>query len=168
MFIGEAPGESENVICQPFVGPAGKLLDQIIERALNGTNLTHAFTNLVMCIPRDDDGDKAGEPTDDQIEACAPRLVEFVNMCRPSMIVAVGRHAADYTEPGTKWKLKFAREYVDHRNLGMYPGAGVRVAIRHPSFILRMNVAQRGLEIQRCVVAIASATEYITPRPPGA
>ena len=68
LFVGEAPGESEDTIGKPFVGPAGKLLDYIIGRALQGTELRAAFTNLVCCIPRDDDGGKSIEPDDDSVD----------------------------------------------------------------------------------------------------
>src|SRR4051812_28157858 len=52
LFIGEAPGSSEDALGLPFVGPAGDLLDQIKQRALP-PETSCAFTNLVACYPRE-------------------------------------------------------------------------------------------------------------------
>lgn len=166
LFIGEAPGESEDVLGAPFVGPAGQLLDRIIGRAieeyppqserfhqydakpLNGRrNLRVAFTNLICCIPRDGDGGKAGQPEHADVLACQPRLEEFVwEVAKPRLIVAVGKEAEDYLDQKYKHSLKLP--------------AGVRqLAITHPAAILRMSDAQRGLAAQRCEVALRDAVE---------
>lgn len=149
LFVGEAPGESENVLGKPFVGPAGKLLDHVIAKALgNPPPLRLAFTNLVGCIPREEDGSKSTEPDHDDVMACAPRLTEFIGLCNPRLLVCVG---------------KLAREYVGSRSLNgvQLPDrllGRVRIVnIHHPAFILRMNVAQQGLEVQRCVVTLSNA-----------
>src|SRR5262245_33856687 len=108
LFIGEAPGESENVIGQPFVGPAGQLLDRIIERALpEGTS--YALTNLVCCIPRDDEGKKPNEPGVEHVDACSPRLTDFVRICDPELIVAVGSTARNWLDPKCRPHVEFHR-----------------------------------------------------------
>lgn len=149
LFVGEAPGESENVLGRPFVGPAGRLLDAIVYQALGASGLSTAFTNLVCCIPRDpDEGGKAAEPPDESIEACRPRLEEFVRLCRPRLLVAVGRLATDWLTQGMKYSVK-----VD---------PSIRqTSITHPAAILRANVAQRGLAVQRCVVTLRNAAEEL-------
>jgi uracil-DNA glycosylase family 4 len=134
LFIGEAPGESEDVLGLPFVGPAGHLLDHIIHESLpNG--IIYALTNLLACIPRDPDDTKA-DPQDSWIKKCAPRLREFISLSQPQLIVKVGSLANDYVK-------------TDIRS----------VSITHPAAILRANIAQRGLAIQRCVVTIVKAIE---------
>lgn len=149
LFVGEAPGESENVIGKPFKGPAGRVLDHIVARAVPST-LTWAMTNLVCCIPRDEDGDKISEPHDDAIEACAVRLTEFVAIARPRLLVGVGRLAGDWLTPG------FAHSITFYKKIPL-------VAITHPAAILRANVANQGLSVQRCIVTIANAIEeYLT------
>ncbi len=50
LFIGEAPGASEDALGKPFIGPAGKVLDDIITVALDG-QYDYALTNLVACYP---------------------------------------------------------------------------------------------------------------------
>jgi uracil-DNA glycosylase family 4 len=130
------------------VGPAGQLLDMIIRRALS-VETSYALTNLVCCIPRDEGG-KADEPPDEQVQSCRTRLVEMVELCRPKLIVCVGRLAKDWLDPGYKKGIKLLDE----------DGKLIRqMDILHPAAILRTNVAQRGLAIQRAVVQIQSAVE---------
>lgn len=143
LFVGEAPGESENVLGRPFVGPAGKLLDSIIEDAVDDT-MRCAFTNVVGCIPRESTGDKAKEPEHEQILACQGRLEEFIRLANPRLLVCVGALARDYTDPFLKDSCKF------HRPIP-------RVAITHPAHILRANVTNRGLMRQRAVVTLRNA-----------
>lgn len=146
VFVGEAPGESEDVLGKPFMGPAGQLLDHIISRSRGSNTWTYALTNLVCCIPRDrDDGAKAAQPPDAAIEACSPRLTEFIDLCNPWLIVCVGAMARDWLEPGYNWSIPI-------------PDIP-RVDITHPAAILRANVSQQGLAIQRCVVTIRNAVE---------
>ena len=145
LLIGEAPGESENVIGQPFVGPAGKLLDHIVAKSVP-TTLRHCFTNMVACIPYEDKSgrQKAGEPTFEAIKSCKPRLQELIDLCQPRLIVLVG---------------KIAQDWVERPRLTGSPTPIPTVNVVHPAFILRANVAQQGLLIQRAVVAIGNAVE---------
>ena len=145
LFVGEAPGESENVLGRPFVGPAGQLLDVIIRKALPDT-MKIALTNLVCCIPRDADGSKTSEPEDVSIIACSERLKEFVKIADPKLLVAVGTLARDWLTPGYKYSIKI------HKTIRL-------IDIVHPAAILRANVAQRGMAIQRAVVKLATAVD---------
>src|SRR3954471_2435855 len=61
LFVGEAPGASEDALAQPFCGPAGHLLDQIVERALPPI-VSYAMTNLVCCFPREAKAQGDNEP----------------------------------------------------------------------------------------------------------
>lgn len=167
LFIGEAPGESEDSLGRPFIGPAGKLLDRIIDRAVagaihpgtfdeNGDNVAikWAFTNLVACIPRDEDGRKTTEPDEAAIKACAPRLREFVRLCRPQLIVRVGKLAAK----GVHGQADFSDDRVNY-SLPWIPNNKFLqfVDITHPAAILRANVTQQDLMVQRCVVDLKEA-----------
>lgn len=149
-FLGEAPGPSEDSddAGRPFVGPAGNLLDQIVASALGGLSRSFSccFGNLIACIPLGEDGNKFGKPPMESVQACKPRLEEFVAIVQPKLLVAVGKEAEDYTEPGYR--------YTVLKSL-----AAPRVCIKHPAFILRMNVSQQGLEIRRASVTIRNAVE---------
>ena len=147
LFIGEAPGQSEDCLGQPFVGPAGQLLDQIVSRAVPA-EMRLAYTNLVCCIPLDEDGVKVHEPPDETIEACSVRLVEFVEIANPRLIVCVGKLAKDWLDPGWKHSIKL------HAKIPL-------VDIVHPASILRANVAQQGLMVQRAIVVLRNAVEDV-------
>jgi uracil-DNA glycosylase len=146
LFVGEAPGESENVEGVPFAGPAGMLLDRIIARAVPVPAVRIGFTNVVCCIPRDEDGRKAIEPDHEAILQCRDRLSEFVDLCKPRLVVCVGKLAKDYLDRGYKHSLKL-------------PEGTAQIDVTHPAAILRANIAQQGLMFQRCVVQIANAVE---------
>lgn len=151
VLVGEGPGESEDALALPFVGPAGQLLDQILERAVP-SGVTYSLTNLVCCIPRGDDGTKTAQPPDVAIRACTPRLQQFIALCKPKLIVTVGALARDYLEQGYKYSIKIDKSIP-------------QVTITHPSAILRSSVAMRGLAIQRCIVVISNAIdEYVTSK----
>lgn len=137
LFVGEAPGASEDALGQPFVGPAGRVLDQIIERAIP-TSVSFALTNLVCCFPREAKERGENEPTYKEISACANRLAEFINIARPKQIVCVGSLAA---------------AYVDHRDTVQC------VDIVHPAAVLRMPLAQKQMAVQRAIVTVRNAVD---------
>lgn len=145
LFVGEAPGVSEDAIGIPFVGPAGHLLDHIIRQGVLPV-YSYAITNLVCCIPRGEDGRKVQEPDDEAIKKCSDRLKEFVELCQPRLVVAVGKQSSDYLEPGYRHSIRFS-----------YPIPIVKVI--HPAAILRINLAQQGLLIQKTIIAIRNGCE---------
>ena len=138
VFCGEAPGASEDARGVPFDGPAGNLLDQIVERAVP-KEVSRLFCNLVACYPREAKERGDNEPERDEILACRPRLYELINLAQPRLIVCVGG---------------LATEYVDH-------SAGVScVDIVHPAFILaRMPLVQKSQAINKCIVVIRCAVD---------
>ena len=144
LFLGEAPAESEDALGFPFAGPAGFLLDDIIKVAVpEGTRM--AFTNCISCIPRDEDWQKVGKPGAEELQRCLPRLKEFVSMCRPKLVVLVGKEAA-------KW-VNLQRAHLSLGNVKM-------VEIIHPAAILRnTNEAFKPLEVKRCIINIMTALE---------
>jgi len=151
VFVGEAPGDSEDALGAPFMGPAGKLLDGIIRHALLpwAEKPRLAFTNLVACFPRESKEAGDNEPPDEAILACRSRLIEFIRIADPRLIVCVGALARDWLDP----KLRRLTKYVQvHREIP-------QVAIKHPAAIIRMNVAMQGLEKQRAAVTITNAVE---------
>jgi uracil-DNA glycosylase len=146
LFIGEGPGLSEDVLGLPFIGPAGKILDHILQQSIPDS-ISYAITNLVCCIPVDPDtGAKAVEPEEAHIKACSQRLREFVALCNPKLLVCVGSLAKDYCEPGWKHSVKLG-----------YTGPTLNTI--HPAAILRMNTAGQGLAIQKCIVQLRNAVE---------
>lgn len=152
LFIGEAPGISEDTIGIPFCGPAGKLLDHIIDESIAG-RLRYALTNIVCCIPLDDDGVKTAEPIREDIKKCQPRLVELVRIVKPRLIVCVGTLAKKYVSGQSPFApvdwLPTGQEAIEFED------------IVHPAFILRSNIAQQGIAIQRCIARIATRVDNL-------
>ncbi len=142
LIIGEAPGASEDALGRPFVGPAGKLLDQIIDRALP-SDVTYALTNLVCCLPAEAKARGDNEPELAEIRACRPRLVEFIQLAAPRLVVLVGSLASDHVQHGADGLIHGART----------------LDIVHPAAILRMPLAQKNMAVQRCIVQLRCAVE---------
>lgn len=89
MVVGEGPGADEDAQGEPFVGRAGKLLDQMLH-AIGRSRQTDTFIgNVVKCRPP---GNR--EPQEDEAEACRPYLEQQLRLVRPKLIVALGRVAA--------------------------------------------------------------------------
>lgn len=157
LLVGEAPGPSEDVLGLPFCGPAGQLLDSMIVKAgwqrtvVGGKPMRWCCSNLCGCIPKGEDGVKFTEPDDSQIEQCKPRLIELVGIVDPKLIVCVGKLATDWLEPGQKHSIKLGKKVP-------------QISVKHPSWLLRCPDAQRGLEIQRCVIALKNAAESLEGR----
>jgi uracil-DNA glycosylase family 4 len=152
LFIGEAPGTSENAEGLPFWGPAGKLLDDIIQRAYQSLyadyedwnkslTIRTAFTNLVGCIPLGEGGIKATEPPLEAIQACSERVREFFVMAKPKLVVCVGELAVVHTG--------YIQCQVDY------------IHIVHPAAILRAELVRQAIPIKKCVVTIADAVREL-------
>ncbi|HUF78381.1 MAG TPA: uracil-DNA glycosylase [Thermoanaerobaculia bacterium] len=88
MFIGEGPGAEEDRQGLPFVGPAGELLNKIIQ-AIGLTREQVYIANVVKCRPP---GNR--DPQPDEAAACRPFLERQIELVRPKVIVALGRVAA--------------------------------------------------------------------------
>jgi DNA polymerase len=87
MFIGEAPGEQENKQGRPFVGPAGKFLDELLESI--GLKREDVYiSNVVKYRPPAN-----RDPTPEEKAACMPWLQLEISLIKPKVIVPLGRHA---------------------------------------------------------------------------
>ena len=87
MFVGEAPGRSEDEKGRPFVGAAGRILDDMLKKA--GIERSEVFiTNVVKCRPP---GNRV--PEEDEAEACRPYLDRQIALIRPRVICILGRTA---------------------------------------------------------------------------
>ena len=87
MFIGEAPGRSEDEKGRPFVGAAGRILDDLLQKA--GIERSQVFiTNVVKCRPPSN-----RVPEEDEVAACRPYLDRQIALIRPKVICVLGRTA---------------------------------------------------------------------------
>lgn len=153
LFVGEAPGKSEDSLGQPFVGPAGQLLDRIIEKAVDATGviLRVAWTNLVACLPTEGDNRKIGQPFPEEIKACRGRLLEFLGIARPKLIVYVG--------------LLSERYRLSEKESSPFKGSRLlTTGIVHPASILRADAVRQEMEVRRTVAKLSEAfTDLVTP-----
>jgi uracil-DNA glycosylase len=87
MFIGEAPGRSEDEKGRPFVGAAGRVLDNLLKKA--GIERSQVFiTNIVKCRPPNN-----RVPKEDELTACRPYLDRQIALIKPKVICILGRTA---------------------------------------------------------------------------
>lgn len=124
LFVGEGPGQYEDLEGEPFVGAAGKLLDDML--SIIDINRTNCYiTNIVKCRPPNN-----RDPKDEEQSACFDYLKNQIALLRPRVIVCLGRVAAKklidpdlrITEDHGKW---YCRD-------GIW-----MTAIYHPSALLR-------------------------------
>lgn len=124
MFIGEGPGEHEDIQGQPFVGRAGKLLDLLLE-ALSIKEHQYYITNIVKCRPP---GNRA--PNDREAQACLPYLRNQVILVRPKIIVCLGATAMKYIIDKDARITKIRGNWVERKGYWMMP-------VFHPAALLR-------------------------------
>ncbi len=124
MCIGEGPGANEDAQGRPFVGAAGKLLDQILA-AIECPRETVFIANIVKCRPPQN-----RKPLPDEAAACLPYLHRQIALVRPKVLLAMGGTAAEYLL-GVKQSLGALRGAV-HR-YGEIP----LVVTYHPAALLR-------------------------------
>ena len=125
LVVGEAPGEMEDLQGEPFVGPAGQLLDNMLRAIGLGRHENVYIANVLKCRPP---GNRNPEPA--EVAQCEPYLRRQVALLQPKIILAMGRFAVQSllgsTEPIGK-----LRGQIHH-----YAGVPV-VVTYHPAYLLR-------------------------------
>lgn len=87
LFIGEGPGEKEDELGRPFVGSAGKFLDEMLS-SIKLERKDVYITNVVKCRPP---GNR--DPLPEEVAWCWPWLLEQIKIIKPKLIVTLGRHS---------------------------------------------------------------------------
>lgn len=124
MFIGEGPGEQEDLKGEPFVGPAGKLLDDMLS-IIDLDRSNSYIANIVKCRPP-----RNRDPLETEQEACIEYLRNQVALIRPKIIVCLGRIAAQrLIDP----QFRITRQHGSW----VYKGDIWMSATYHPSALLR-------------------------------
>ena len=125
MFIGEAPGAEEDARGEPFVGQAGRLLDNMLAALGLDRRRGVYIANVLKCRPPNN---RTPEPL--EVEACRPYLARQIALLQPRLIVALGRSAAS-TLLGVDASIASLRGRV-HRLDGR-----ALVVTYHPAYLLR-------------------------------
>ena len=124
VFIGEAPGEKEDLLGIPFVGRAGKLLDKILS-AIKLSRDDIYICNVLKCRPPNN-----RNPLPIEVEKCEPYLINQLKIINPKLIVSLGRVSACTL-------LKTNKSLKDLRNQ-QFKYAGIDLLVTyHPAALLR-------------------------------
>ena len=125
LFVGEGPGEQEDLKGEPFVGPAGKLLDDMLTIIDLDRHENCYIANIVKCRPP-----RNRDPLETEQEACIDYLRNQVALIKPKVIVCLGRIAAQkLIDPEFRITRQHG-QWVQRGNIWM-------TAIYHPSALLR-------------------------------
>ncbi len=124
LLIGEAPGQQEDLRGEPFVGPAGLLLTEML-RALGFAREQVYIANMLKCRPP---GNR--DPAAKEVLACQPFLLEQIALLRPKIILAVGRIAAQNLLNTQQPLAKLRGVRHQWRDIPL-------VAVPHPAYLLR-------------------------------
>ena len=127
MFIGEAPGRNEDLQGRPFVGPAGKLLEELLDE-IGLTRNDCWIANIVKCRPPAN-----RDPRPEEIAACAGYLERQIALLNPKVIATLGRYSMEKFFPGAK--------ITRVRGQAKREGNRVLIPLYHPAYILRNMAA---------------------------
>lgn len=131
LFVGEGPGRNEDIQGEPFVGPAGKLLDNMLAAMGLKRGENAYIANVVKCRPTDENG-RDRPPSSQEVASCLPYLQRQIALIEPTVLVALGKTAAlsllglDPATPVSKLRGTVHR----------YQGLPL-VVTYHPAYLLR-------------------------------
>lgn len=153
LFVGEGPGASEDQRGEPFVGPAGQLLDNMLAAMALHRKASVFITNAVKCRPFDESG-KDRPPTQQEVQACRPYLTRQIALIAPKKIVALGKTAAI-----TLLERPPATAVAALRGVVHQYGTVPLVVTYHPSYLLRVPADKRKSWQDLCLAMNTHDTE---------
>jgi DNA polymerase len=130
MFVGEAPGEEEDIRGEPFVGKAGELLTKIL-LAMDYTREEIFIANILKCRPNMPAGVSGNrKPKPEEMSTCIPWLIKQIELIKPRVLVAWGSTAMEGLL-GTSMLMREARgRWFDFQNIPL-------MVTYHPAYLLR-------------------------------
>jgi DNA polymerase len=129
MFVGEGPGEEEDIQGKPFVGKAGQLLTRMIE-AMHLQRDQVYIANIVKCRPP---GNRV--PQEDEAKACLPFLARQIELVKPAAMVVLGATPFLYLL-GRKGLTQLRGNWHEYRGIPVMPTF-------HPAYLLRVPERKR-------------------------
>ena len=137
MFVGEAPGATEDQVGKPFVGRAGKLLDQLLEEI--GLSRGEVFiANILKCRPP---GNR--DPLPEEIEECMPYLMRQIELIEPKVIATLGNYATKSITGSpvgiTRCCGRPQERELGGRDVTVYPLFHPAAALRTPKVLERLR-----------------------------
>jgi DNA polymerase len=131
MFVGEAPGSTEDSLAKPFMGRSGELLTKMIENVLLIDRKDVYITNIVKCRPIDN-----AQPTPTEAHTCQPYLLKQIELVNPKFVVALGTTAYHYLT-GDETNISKVRGSIYKEN------GYTLIPTYHPSYLLRNPSAKK-------------------------
>jgi uracil-DNA glycosylase len=138
IIVGEAPGKNEDLKGVPFVGRAGKILDEMLLK-IGFERKDIYITNIVKCRPP-----KNRDPTPEEKKICSIHLDKQIKEMKPKVIVSLGRHSGKYLFE--KYGIEFpgigeahGKEFKINENLILFP-------IYHPAAAIYNQKLKKDLE----------------------
>lgn len=131
-IIGEGPGKNEDETGLPFVGRAGRLLDQILESVGIDSNKDAYISNMVKCRPPEN-----RKPSKEELNACSPWLKEQLRIISPKIILLVGSTAVEGVLGIKEGITKIRGSWIEENQMLYMP-------IFHPSYLLRNSSKEPG------------------------
>lgn len=129
LFIGEAPGASEDASGKPFVGRSGEMLDKIIVNVLKIPKDHVYITNIVKCRPPQN-----REPSPVETHTCMPYLYKQVELIKPKIVVTLGATAYHYFTGDETPISKIHGTIIEKDGLVVMPTYHPGYLLRNPSF----------------------------------
>lgn len=125
VFVGEAPGRDEDLSGEPFVGPAGQLLTEIIVKGMKIRREDVYIANIIKCRPPQN-----RNPEPDEIAACEPFLKHQLELVKPKAIVALGSFAAQCLLKTRTPISRLRGVWTSYQGVALMPTF-------HPAYLLR-------------------------------
>ncbi len=163
MFIGEGPGKDEDKQGIPFVGAAGKFLNQMLE-IINLKREDVYIGNVIKCRPP---GNR--DPLPEEVKACWPWLEQQIKIITPKLIITLGKHSLERFIPGQKISQVHGKAL--RRNI---PGIGTWIfyVLYHPAAALYQGSMREVLiadfkKIPKVLEEVKKSKSKITAKAPG-
>ncbi|MBB5159271.1 DNA polymerase [Saccharopolyspora phatthalungensis] len=171
MFIGEQPGDREDQEGEPFVGPAGGVLDRVLHDAgipRDEAYLTNAVKHFKFVLPERGKRRIHKKPSDAEVRACRPWLTAELRIVRPEIVVCLGATAAKALL-GNSFRITKSRgivlDFPEIAELGRQRPRSV-LATTHPSAVVR--APDRHAAYQGLLADIEVVAELLNSRGPRA
>jgi len=146
MFIGEGPGQEEDRRGLPFVGRAGELLTQMIEKGLEIPRSSVYICNIVKCRPPNN-----RTPLPPEVTACRPFLDGQIDAVRPKVIVALGKPAASLLLGRDVAITRVRGTWQEYRGIPLMPTL-------HPAYVLRQYTPENRRNVWQDLKAALART----------
>ena len=131
MFVGEAPGATEDSSGKPFAGRSGEMLTKMIEHVLLISRKDVYISNIVKCRPANN-----AEPSSSEAHSCLPYLLKQIELIKPKIIIALGATAYHYLSGDDSDISKVRGRMQEQHGYKLMP-------TYHPSYLLRNPSAKK-------------------------